>query len=80
MAGGEWHGGGGPVVRRRGRDFHVRRIPAAAAQKTYTCPACSLQITPGTAHVVVWPADSLFGEAHAAGERRHWHTHCWRIG
>lgn len=66
------------IVRRRGGEFHVRYIAGQAAPKTYTCPGCRLSITPGTAHVVVWAADSLFGEEHAAAERRHWHTHCWK--
>ena len=67
------------VVTRRGREVHLRMLSAAAAQKSYTCPGCHLQIPPGTPHVVAWPADSLFGEDHAAGERRHWHTRCWQI-
>lgn len=70
---------GGAVVQRRGRDFQVRFISAAAAQKDYACPGCQVKISPGVAHVVVWPADSIFGDDHAAGERRHWHSHCWRI-
>jgi hypothetical protein len=27
---------------------------------------------------VVWPADHLFGEQAGLGDRRHWHTPCWR--
>lgn len=68
------------TVRRRGREYHVRYISAAAAQKSYTCPGCHLSIGAGTPHVVAWPADSIFGEDYAAGERRHWHSHCWKIG
>ncbi|GAA1451895.1 hypothetical protein JOF45_000856 [Nesterenkonia lacusekhoensis] len=67
------------TVKRRGREYHVRWISAAAAQKSYTCPGCHLEIPPAVPHVVVWPADSLFGDEYAAGERRHWHRHCWKI-
>jgi hypothetical protein len=55
-------------------DWLVRRVPGAAATKTYRCPGCDQEITPGTAHVVAWPA-------HTPGpaERRHWHSPCWRL-
>jgi hypothetical protein len=54
-------------------DWVVRQVPGGAATKTYRCPGCDQEITPGTAHLVAWPA-------HTAGpaERRHWHSPCWR--
>ncbi|WP_082680956.1 hypothetical protein [Mycolicibacterium novocastrense] len=57
-----------------GYDYEVRPIAAARATKTYRCPGCDHEIRPGTAHVVVLPAD--MGER-AADDRRHWHTPCW---
>ena len=54
-------------------DWVVRQVPGAAATKVYRCPGCDQEIVPGTAHVVVWPAD-----AHDADERRHWHNPCWQ--
>src|ERR1035441_10283733 len=33
----------------------VRRVPGAAAAKTYRCPGCDQEIIPGTPHMVVWP-------------------------
>ncbi|MFP7759921.1 hypothetical protein [Marisediminicola sp. LYQ134] len=65
------------VESKRGRSFTVQQVPAST--KTYVCPGCSLAVTPGTAHVVVWRADGLMGEADDLAARRHWHTHCWRI-
>ncbi len=54
-------------------DWVVRLVPGAAATKTYRCPGCDQEITPGTPHLVAWPA-------HTPGpaERRHWHSPCWR--
>lgn len=68
-----------PVSRRvevgpDGYDYDVKAVAASRAAKTYRCPGCDQEIRPGTAHVVVWPADS--GES-AIDERRHWHTPCW---
>ena len=68
-----------PVSRRvevgpDGYDYDVKAIAASRAVKTYRCPGCDQEIRPGTAHVVVWPADS--GES-AIDERRHWHAPCW---
>ncbi|HEY7012391.1 MAG TPA: hypothetical protein VH480_06540 [Streptosporangiaceae bacterium] len=54
-------------------EWVVRQVPGAAATKTYRCPGCDQEIRPGTAHVVVWPAD-----ASDAAERRHWHNSCWQ--
>ncbi|WP_082702911.1 hypothetical protein [Mycobacterium sp. IS-1496] len=57
-----------------GYDYEVRPVAGARASKTYRCPGCDHEIRPGTAHLVVWPADA--GEA-AVEDRRHWHTPCW---
>ena len=54
--------------------WRVRSISGSAATKTYVCPGCHQDIPPGTPHVVAWPADEMEG----TGERRHWHTGCWR--
>src|SRR5947209_18316375 len=51
-------------------DLEVRRIQPFEARKTYTCPGCSQQITPGTGHIVAVPPE-------APDLRRHWHTPCW---
>jgi hypothetical protein len=53
-------------------DWVVRAVPGAAATKTYRCPGCDQEIRPGTAHLVVWPADTP-----GLTERRHWHRPCW---
>jgi hypothetical protein len=52
----------------------VRAIPGGAATKTYRCPGCDQEIRAAVPHVVVWPADGR-GDL---GDRRHWHTGCWR--
>lgn len=65
---------------RRGVEWTVQPVSAAQAQKTYTCPGCGRTIESGTAHVVVWRADGVLGDAADLAARRHWHTHCWRIG
>lgn len=67
-------------VRRRDGDYYVRYISGAAAAKEYSCPGCGLSIDAGTAHIVAWRADSILGDEYAASERRHWHSHCWKIG
>lgn len=59
-------------------EWRVRQVTTRNAAKVYTCPGCSRAIPPGTAHLVVWPDDNLFGEEAGIAERRHWHTHCWR--
>lgn len=56
-----------------GHPYEVRPIAAARAVKTYRCPGCDHEIRSGTAHVVVWLAES----AEAVQDRRHWHTPCW---
>jgi hypothetical protein len=59
--------------------WNVQPLAASNATKTYTCPGCGLEITPGIAHTVTWRADGLMGEADDLAGRRHWHTHCWKI-
>ena len=56
-----------------GYDYLVRPVPGSRALKNYRCPGCDHEIRSGTAHVVVWREDDADG-----GERRHWHTPCWR--
>ncbi|OBF86348.1 hypothetical protein A5791_21235 [Mycobacterium sp. 852002-51163_SCH5372311] len=58
-----------------GYEYEVRAISAARAAKTYRCPGCDHEIRSGTAHVVVWPTDSVVA---GADDRRHWHTPCWK--
>lgn len=64
---------------RRDGTWNVQSQSAASAVKEYSCPGCGLMIAPGTAHVVAWRADGLFGEDDDLAARRHWHAHCWRI-
>lgn len=71
--------GGAQKVWKQGREWFVRDIPAHRAEKIYRCPDCRQDVPVGQAHVVVWSAEHLFGDTAAATERRHWHTHCWRI-
>ncbi|HXZ64424.1 MAG TPA: ATP/GTP-binding protein [Streptosporangiaceae bacterium] len=54
-------------------DWVVRHVPGAAAAKVYRCPGCDQEIETGTAHVVVWPAQTPGPQA-----RRHWHAACWQ--
>ena len=63
---------------KRGGLWNVQRM-AGTSVKAYLCPGCSLEISPGTAHVVAWRADGLMGEAEDLAQRRHWHSHCWKI-
>ena len=55
-------------------EWLVRNVSATDTVKTYRCPGCDHEICPGTAHVVVWPADELGTVA----DRRHWHLGCWQ--
>lgn len=52
-------------------DWVVRPVTGDAATKTYRCPGCDQEIRPGLAHLVAWRPG-------AEGDRRHWHTPCWR--
>jgi len=58
-------------------EWIVRSVRGGAA-KSYRCPGCDQLIPPGTAHLVVWPADDLLGAEHGLGSRRHWHAVCWQ--
>ncbi len=71
-----WKGSESP----RGVVWTVQPVSAAQAQKPYVCPGCGREIVPGTAHLVVWRADGILGDAADLAARRHWHTACWRIG
>lgn len=64
---------------RRGAEWTVQPVSATQAQKTYRCPGCGRSVEPGVAHLVVWRADGILGDAAALADRRHWHTGCWRI-
>ncbi|MDQ0755865.1 ATP/GTP-binding protein [Arthrobacter sp. B3I4] len=58
-------------------EWMVRSISASRAGKTYVCPGCFTAVLPGTAHLVVWSEDHIFGPAAGLAERRHWHSNCW---
>ncbi|GAA2563581.1 hypothetical protein HD598_002612 [Neomicrococcus aestuarii] len=58
-------------------EWHVVDIPGFRAMKTYICPGCRRDITPGTPHKVAWRSDHWSGEEKSAAERRHWHVKCW---
>lgn len=64
---------------RRGLEYYVQPLSAAKALKEYTCPGCSQIVPLGVAHLVVWRADGIMGDAADLAARRHWHTHCWRM-
>jgi hypothetical protein len=55
-------------------EWFVRAVSGTRTSKSYRCPGCDHEIQPGTAHVVVWPADELGTIA----DRRHWHQSCWQ--
>lgn len=69
--------GAARVEPRDGAEWHVQPVRATSALKEYTCPGCGGRVAPGVAHLVVWRADSIFGDR-AIEDRRHWHTGCWR--
>lgn len=64
---------------RRGRTYHVQPSGQASAEKSYVCPGCGREIGPGVAHLVVWRADGVLGDAADLAARRHWHMQCWRL-
>jgi len=64
---------------RRGVEWTVQPVSAVRAQKDYICPGCGRTVESGTAHLVVWRADGVLGDAADHAARRHWHTHCRRI-
>lgn len=72
--------GGARLESRRSGDWYVRDIPSHRAEKPYRCPSCSQDIPVAQAHVVAWRADHLFGGDAAVRDRRHYHSHCWRLG
>jgi hypothetical protein len=63
---------------RRGREWNVQPVSEERAAKEYVCPGCGRGVLPGVAHLVVWRADGVLGDAADLGARRHWHTSCWR--
>lgn len=73
------HGGARPETR-RGIEWLVRDVSAARALKAYRCPGCEIEVPAGQAHVVAWRSDHVLGEDAGLRERRHWHSHCWRLG
>ncbi|MDX2375556.1 hypothetical protein M4I32_01935 [Microbacterium sp. LRZ72] len=64
---------------RRGVQWTVQPMPAGRAAKEYTCPGCGGTIGRSVAHVVVWRADGVLGDAADLAGRRHWHSACWRV-
>ncbi|HET9258320.1 MAG TPA: hypothetical protein VFO16_24410 [Pseudonocardiaceae bacterium] len=54
-------------------EWLVRAVPGEQALKSYRCPGCDHEISPGIAHIVAWPAH----EHGSSADRRHWHTGCW---
>lgn len=63
---------------RGGTEWYVQPLTAAQAQKEYTCPGCRAVIPAHTAHLVVWRADGVLGDAADLAARRHWHNGCWK--
>ncbi len=63
-------------------EWVVRQVTGSAATRAYRCPGCDHEIRPATPHVVAWPVaaddDGGVDEDAGLGERRHWHTACWR--
>ena len=64
---------------RNGREWTVQPISALNANKTYTCPGCSLMIQEGVAHLVAWRNDGILGDKADVEARRHWHQACWKM-
>jgi len=64
---------------RRDGLWTVQPVAATRAGKSYVCPGCNLAIEPGRAHLVASRGDGLMGDAADLADRRHWHTHCWKI-
>jgi hypothetical protein len=48
--------------------FAARQV---MGKKVYRCPGCQQGIRVGVSHLVVIPDED-------PGDRRHWHTECWR--
>jgi hypothetical protein len=51
-------------------EVDVRFLQPYQATKTYLCPNCNRDISPGTGHYAIVPVD-------APDLRRHWHRGCW---
>lgn len=64
---------------RRGRTYHVQPSGPASAEKSYRCPGCGRDIEAGVAHLVIWRADGVLGDAADLAARRHWHAPCWGV-
>lgn len=67
------------IEARHGVEWTVQPVSVQRALKTYTCPGCHGIVGVGVAHVVVWRADGILGDAADLAARRHWHTHCWDV-
>ena len=65
---------------RRDGVWTVQPIAAVNAVKEYLCPGCQLVIEPGVAHIAAWRQDGILGDQADIEARRHWHSHCWKIG
>jgi hypothetical protein len=52
-------------------EWVVRPVAASRDGKAYRCPGCDQTIAPAVAHLVAWRPG-------AEGDRRHWHSPCWR--
>ncbi|MBS1674955.1 MAG: hypothetical protein JSS74_13450 [Actinobacteria bacterium] len=63
---------------RGGGEWYVQPLSAVQAQKDYICPGCRGVVPTGTAHLVVWRADGVLGDAADLAARRHWHSGCWK--
>ncbi len=64
---------------RRDGLWNVQPVSATSAVKSYVCPGCGLEVPPGRPHTVAWRADGIMGEAADVSDRRHWHSHCWKV-
>ncbi|WP_129338469.1 hypothetical protein [Cellulomonas endophytica] len=56
-------------------EWVVQRV--RGSDRPYRCPGCDQEVPAGTAHVVAWSAEGLFGADAALADRRHWHAACW---
>jgi len=59
---------------KKGNEYQVQQTSGANAEsgKTWTCPACRIEIEPGLNHTVAW-------DLHRGVEtRRHFHNNCWK--
>jgi hypothetical protein len=62
------------------QEWTVQSISALNSTKSYQCPGCGLEVSPGVSHVVAWRADGILGDEADLAARRHWHDRCWKIG